>query len=443
MKIFLSHSSRQKPVVREIRKGFPSHVSSWLDEERLLIGDDLSNSLESVIMTDADYVLLFLDESAAKSKWVAKEVAWALEAERTIGRSFLLPIVIDPGAFESMGAAMSSRKYLQLKDFTEAATRELSEQISSELFALICRDLQRSHMPKPLTAKKALSDAELILSTAASLIRKAVFPHRKQNAIQLETLRAVVNSQTTEQINPTDFEDLLAAIVQRNLVPGLSYDGFELYLVEEHARWKSELNHDKKVRVARKAAAYIQNGMSVFLDAGSTTEEIVKVLCRKIETRAITKISVATTSINHADLISDCCVAMGFDDEFSAVRLFVPGGQVRPGTQAVIPLPSDQRQLSKIAEHLGGFDLGLVGVNGVSNVGEFTTHENSEALNKIDILRESRTRIVVCDSSKVGIALERRFAELGDDLKLIVDEDSGNKSLVELHKSFSEKIVFA
>jgi len=189
MKIFLSHSSPQKPLVREIRKGLPAHISSWLDEEKLLIGDDLSSSLESVIKSESDYVLLFLDESAAKSSWVLKEISWAIETERTLGRSFLLPIVIDNSALGSIGINLGTRKYLALKDFTEIAMRELSDSIASELFALICRDLQRSQTPKPLTASKALSDAELILSSTAALIRKTVFPHRKSNPIAVNTLR--------------------------------------------------------------------------------------------------------------------------------------------------------------------------------------------------------------------------------------------------------------
>jgi len=275
------------------------------------------------------------------------------------------------------------------------------------------------------------------------VIRKAVFPHRKSNPISTAKLYEVVNSQSASPVSATEFDSLLTAVVQRNLVPGLSFDGFELFLIEEHAMWKAELNHEDKIKVGRKAASLIQNGMSIFIDAGSTTREIVQIICKRIEARSLMKIAVATPSVNHADLVSGCCVRMGFDDEFSAIRLFIPGGQVRPGTQAVIPLPTDQCQLSKIAEYLGGFDLGIVGANGVHAEHGFTTHENSEALNKIDILRTSKSKVIVCDSSKIGIALEKKFADFQDDVNLIVNADPDNRHFTELLDRYATKITLA
>jgi hypothetical protein len=63
MQIFLSHSSRQKPLVREIKNGLPEHLGSWLDEEKLLFGDSIPQSIESVIKSDTDYVLMFIAQA--------------------------------------------------------------------------------------------------------------------------------------------------------------------------------------------------------------------------------------------------------------------------------------------------------------------------------------------------------------------------------------------
>ena len=49
MKVFLSHSSRDKALVREIRSHLPEHVTTWLDEEELLVGQDLKISIKSAI----------------------------------------------------------------------------------------------------------------------------------------------------------------------------------------------------------------------------------------------------------------------------------------------------------------------------------------------------------------------------------------------------------
>jgi DeoR/GlpR family transcriptional regulator of sugar metabolism len=432
MKIFLSHSSRQKPLVREVRGYFPAHIATWLDEEQLLIGDQLETSLQSAIKSDIDYVILFLDDSAAKSAWVKKEVLWALETERMLDRNFLLPVIIDDSIDSTSELFFAEKKYLSLKGFTGADLREFSNLLSSEIFALVCRDLHKFHNPGPQSQSQIILDAEAVLASTASLIQKAVFPHRKSNPISTDMLRNVINSETRNPVIESEFESILSAVVQRNLVPGLAYDGYELYVVEEHSRWKSELNRENKIKVGRKAASYINNGDKIFLDAGSTTEAIVQILCKRIETRTLTKITVATTSINHANMISQCCVNMGFDDEFSAIRLFIPGGQVRPGTQAVIPFDGIGLDIDRIAEFMEGFDLCFVGVNGVHIDHGFTTHENSEAINKAKILKNSKKKFILCDSSKVGIVLERKFVDFGDGVVLIVNSDSSNPDLKSL-----------
>jgi DeoR/GlpR family transcriptional regulator of sugar metabolism len=424
MRIFFSHSSKQKPLVREIKRYLPQYLGSWIDEERLLFGDSIQECIEAVIKSDTDYVLLFIDESASCSEWVAKELEWTLQAEKTHGRTILLSIVVEQHALSRMRSIeIQNRKYLELKDFHEGSVRALADAIASDLFALVCRDMDRLRKPTPKTRSDTLSDAESLLRSHATLIRKAVFPHRRANPITREMLRNVMNSQAECPLADAEFETILSTITQRNLIPGLLYDGYELFLLEEHASWKAEIQHNKKERIGRKAAALVQNGMKVFLDAGSTAEEVVHVLCKKIENRALVRITIATTSINIADMVSDCCVKMGFDDDFSAVQLFVPGGQVRPSTQAIVAVDDDDRsQVLRFADRLGGFDFGFIGVNGVDRAAGFTTHENAEALNKIAITKASRTSIILGDSSKFGIVLECKFADLTSDVKFIVDD---------------------
>lgn len=60
MKIFLSHSSKHKPLVREIKSYLPEHLNLWLDEKELLIGDDISSSIKEVIEADTDFVVFSL-----------------------------------------------------------------------------------------------------------------------------------------------------------------------------------------------------------------------------------------------------------------------------------------------------------------------------------------------------------------------------------------------
>jgi DeoR/GlpR family transcriptional regulator of sugar metabolism len=445
MHIFLSHSSKQKPLVREIKRYLPQYLGTWIDEEKLLFGDNISSSIEATIKSDTDYVLLFIDDFAAESVWVAKELDWTLQAEKTIGRTILLPIVIEEHALRAIpNMEIQNRKHLRLKDFLESSVRALSDAIASDLFALVCRDMDLLRTPKPKTASAAISEAEAFVRGHAALIQKAVFPHRRSNPISRETLREVVNSQSLNAIDSADFENVLSVITGRNLIPGLLYDGFELFLVEEHASWKSEIEHSKKERVGRKAAAFVQNGMKLLLDAGSTVDEVAKIICKKIETRSLTRIAIATTSINIADMVSDCCVKMGFDDDFSAVRLYLPGGRVRPNTQAIVPtMESEKGQLVRLAEALGRFDLSFVGVNGIDANGAFTTHGNEEAENKIEIMSAAARSIVVGDSSKIGISLECQFGELSEGVRLVTDDGPVSQGWLSSLGELSSLVVLA
>lgn len=445
MQIFLSHSSQQKPLVREIRKGLPHHLGAWIDEEQLLFGDEIAATLEQTIKADTDYVLLFIDSGAAASPWVRRELQWALDSERRSGRTILLPIALDESAVPRMNnPALESRKYLVLQDFRESSVRALAESIASELFALVCRDVHRAKNPGSVGALAVIAGADELVRHHAELVQKAVFPHRRSNPIDQETLRRVLNSQVEMPLEATEFASLLSTVVQRNLVPGLHFDGDELFVVEEHASWKSAMQRQKKELIAKRLGGLVRNGASVFIDAGSTSEQLVQIICRRIETRAITRLTIATTSINIADMISDCCVKMGFDDDFSAVRLFVPGGQIRPGTQAIIPLAEEQRgQIAQIADVVGGFDLAVLGVNGVEAHAGFTTHEPTEALNKIQMIEAAKRAVIAGDSSKVGITLECSFASFEDGVAYVVDNDPANTALQELAARFPEKVLFA
>jgi len=60
MKIFLSHSNKHKPLVREIKSYLPEHLNLWLDEKELLIGDNISTSIQKTIQAETDYVVFLL-----------------------------------------------------------------------------------------------------------------------------------------------------------------------------------------------------------------------------------------------------------------------------------------------------------------------------------------------------------------------------------------------
>ncbi|MGE3279573.1 MAG: hypothetical protein AB7H90_05305 [Alphaproteobacteria bacterium] len=299
-------------------------------------------------------------------------------------------------------------------------------------------------VPELKAASGTIADADRFVRAHADTIKKIVFPHRKSNPIAREQLSLIAREHTGMMTTEDEFGQILSHIIERNLIPGLIFDGFEAYLFEEHSKWKREVEHEKKMQIGRKAAGFVQNGMKVFLDAGSTTEELVKVLVRRIENRALTRVTIATTSVNIAAVISDCCVRMGFDDDFSAVRLLIPGGQVRPGTQAIVAASeAESDEIVNLGRTLKGFDIGFVGVNGIDINQGFTTHTNAELQNKTDIINICRRNIIVGDSSKIGIVLEQRFAGFEDQIMLVVDSDPDNFDLRDILHAHPKKVVLA
>lgn len=136
MKIFLSHNSRHKPLVREIKRYLPEHINLWIDEKDLLIGDDLNTTIKDAIETDTDFVIIFIDHYAISSSWILKELNWAIEHEKEIGRTFLLPIVLEKEAWGKLeNKEFKERKYLLCEDFSENHVRSLANNLISELFA--------------------------------------------------------------------------------------------------------------------------------------------------------------------------------------------------------------------------------------------------------------------------------------------------------------------
>ena len=441
LKIFFSHASQSKPIVKTIMKYLPANLMTWLDENNLLWGDQLAPAFETAIKTEADYVILFVNEIAARSEWVHKEVRWALEREKELKRSFLLPVFLHNegnSPMDSYFPELANRKYIHVMDYTEFGLKTVADSITASLFALICEDLARMQNPPPMEKGETIHAAEQLIADLARKIQEAIFPYREDNPISVEDLCTILQRDGTDYVTEENFDTQINHIIQRNLIPGLYYDGYELYLIEEHSRWKSGMNHDSKVAIARKAAAFIRSGMSVYIDAGSTTEEVIRILCKRIEMRKLSNLKIVTPSVNHADMISECCVRMGFEDDFTAVELYMPGGCVRPGTQALIPFPGREDTLQALCDMVGGYDLAIVGANGFTARAGATTHANKELLGKRTAFTNAKKRLIVFDSSKVGIELDSKIADLSEDMILISND---TPPLRELQPQYPDKII--
>lgn len=165
MRIFFSHASSDKPLIREICSHFPQHVKSWVDEDELLIGGNITASIREAISESSDFVVLIVGMEAGASEWVRRELEWALKKEKELGRVFLLPIVVDMQSWNRLlPKSEHDRKYLRLQDFSRASVKSLSEKLVAEIFARVSKHLEEereaSSGPKMIVEMVALTGPE-------------------------------------------------------------------------------------------------------------------------------------------------------------------------------------------------------------------------------------------------------------------------------------------
>lgn len=90
MKAFISHSSKDKPFVRRLKRDLElNYIDSWLDEDELLPGDSLMDKLNSALK-DSSHFMIVLSPNSVKSDWVKFELDNAL---RYVEEETLLKII--------------------------------------------------------------------------------------------------------------------------------------------------------------------------------------------------------------------------------------------------------------------------------------------------------------------------------------------------------------
>jgi adenylate cyclase len=98
LKIFLCHSSADKPAVRKLyRRLVGDHFQPWLDEEDLLPGQNWHDEIRRAVH-QTDVVIVCLSKgSITKTGFLNKELQYALDSEeKPEGAIFIIPLQIEP-----------------------------------------------------------------------------------------------------------------------------------------------------------------------------------------------------------------------------------------------------------------------------------------------------------------------------------------------------------
>jgi DNA segregation ATPase FtsK/SpoIIIE-like protein len=99
LRVFLCHSSQDKPIVRELyqRLNAEGWIDPWLDEEKLLPGQDWDLEIEKAVES-TDAVIVFLsNNSVTKEGYIQKELRKVLDVaeEKPEGIIFIIPLRLD------------------------------------------------------------------------------------------------------------------------------------------------------------------------------------------------------------------------------------------------------------------------------------------------------------------------------------------------------------
>ena len=116
----------------------------------------------------------------------------------------------------------------------------------------------------------------------------------------------------------------------------------------------------------------------VFIDAGSTTLELV----RALEGEAL-QANYVTNGVAHARTLAQ-----------KGCRVFLPGGLLRPQTEAIIGAAA----LTAIQQY--NFTKAFMGANGVALDSGFTTPDPEEAAVKAAVIRRARETWFLVDDTK-------------------------------------------
>ena len=176
----------------------------------------------------------------------------------------------------------------------------------------------------------------------------------------------------------------------------------------------------EKQRIARLAARHIPNNASLFINIGTTTEEVARALMHH------QKLKVITNNLNVATILSEC-------EHFEVI---VTGGMLRHKDNGIVGISSiDFIQQFKV-------DYGIIGISGIDLDGTLLDFDYREVRAARSIMDNSRQVFLVADHTKFGRNAMVRLGHIGEIDALITDQEPP-PALVEVIGNSDLKLLVA
>ncbi|MCP8969579.1 DeoR/GlpR family DNA-binding transcription regulator [Ectobacillus ponti] len=166
---------------------------------------------------------------------------------------------------------------------------------------------------------------------------------------------------------------------------------------------RSAKNLREKAEIARCAASLVRKGDCIYLDAGTTTMQMISFLNAE-------DIVVVTNGITHLEALLE-----------KNIPTYIIGGAVKPVTRALI----GQGAMRGLEQYR--FDKSFIGVNGIHLEYGFTTPDPEEAAVKARAISLAQKAYVLADHTKWG---ESTFAKIADLDEAIIITDAYGEELL-------------
>lgn len=186
LKVFLCHASQDKPSVRELAQRLFAEgwIDPWLDEKKLLPGQDWRLKIEEAVETSDIVIICLSSNSVSKEGFIQKELRYAREIalEKLEETIFLIPLRIDDCAVprglrfyqwadyfeekkdETYNALLESLKLRheqKLKIEKEEYARKEKERLEREAVEKVAREKAEREATERIVKEKAEAEHEV------------------------------------------------------------------------------------------------------------------------------------------------------------------------------------------------------------------------------------------------------------------------------------------
>jgi len=95
LRVFISHASSDKPFAERVATALQNNaINPWIDKEQIRVGDDVLEKLGDGLRT-MDLLVLIVSKRSLRSRWVDRELKFAVRREIDQRKILILPFIID------------------------------------------------------------------------------------------------------------------------------------------------------------------------------------------------------------------------------------------------------------------------------------------------------------------------------------------------------------